>query len=119
MKLSPACRNGPTIEELEFSYHFSSFASRKSGQTKEIGGEVHNVHTKVIGDQRQRAILMNASQLASLVSCSTDYFYSFGSKRSEVLNLQLYSYDFFKAELLKTPYFEDNGLLSTAVHLLP
>lgn len=57
-----------------------------------------------VGPNVFRAILMNASQLASLVISSPSCGYV------KVLTWQLLgsSYDFFKAELLKTPYFNDN-----------
>ena len=52
-----------------------------------------------VGPNVFRAILMNASQLASYVA------YSFLSR----LVISLFcSYDYFKAELLKTKYFDDN-----------
>ena len=51
-----------------------------------------------VGPNVVRAILMNASQLASYV---LDYFTLFLSDTFD-------RYDFFKRELLKTPYFEDN-----------
>ena len=51
-----------------------------------------------VGPNVVRAILMNASQLASYV------FNSFIPSLSDILD----RYDFFKRELLKTSYFEDN-----------
>ena len=54
-----------------------------------------------------RSILMNASQLASWV-----LFSFFLSKFSILIfvdkSMGSFRYDFFKTELLKTPYFEDN-----------
>ncbi|KAG6830785.1 hypothetical protein H0H87_007038 [Tephrocybe sp. NHM501043] len=56
-----------------------------------------------VGPNVFRAVLMNASQLAS-----------YGPFFDSITNLTditlLYSYDFFKAELLKTNYFHDNIL---------
>jgi len=51
-----------------------------------------------VGPNVVRAILMNASQLASYV------FHPFTPLMVDTLD----RYDFFKRELLKTPYFEDN-----------
>lgn len=54
--------------------------------------------TRGLGPNVFRAILMNASQLASYVLC-----FFFLRRR-----LILCSYDFFKAELLKTRHFKDD-----------
>ena len=51
-----------------------------------------------VGPNVVRAVLMNASQLASY---AFDLLVSF---QANVFD----RYDFFKRELLKTPYFEDN-----------
>jgi len=51
-----------------------------------------------VGPNVVRAILMNASQLASYVPDSLSHFLPDSFDR----------YDFFKRELLNTPYFEDN-----------
>ena len=51
-----------------------------------------------VGPNVVRAILMNASQLASYVSEPLSPFLPDSPDR----------YDFFKRELLKTPYFDDN-----------
>lgn len=58
-----------------------------------------------VGPNVFRAILMNASQLASYaytIFTSGQFFNGF------VLFAGCDRYDFFKAELLKTPYFDDN-----------
>ena len=58
-----------------------------------------------VGPNVIRAVLMNSSQLASYVSSTFPYRpYSYAL---------LFSYDFFKAELLKTQYFEDNIICHT------
>lgn len=53
-----------------------------------------------VGPNVFRAVLMNASQLASCVPPP--------APADQALTRGRHRYDFFKAELLKTRYFEDN-----------